>query len=193
MPKLKYGIGRNSKGKYRATINNKGTIAYNIWGSMFKRCYCPKFQKKYPTYIGCKVSSEWHDFQDFAYWYYSQPNKDTGYHLDKDLLFPGNKVYSPDTCCLVPIEINNLLLDRASCRGDHPRGVSFNKVVMRFDAKLRISGKTVNLGYFDCPQEAHQAYKKAKERYVKNKALDWANRIEWNVFLTLMNWQLETD
>ncbi len=32
-----------------------------------------------------------------------------GWHLDKDILFPGNKVYGPGFCCFVPPEINSLL------------------------------------------------------------------------------------
>lgn len=29
--------------------------------------------------------------------------------LDKDIFIKGNKVYGPDTCCLVPIRVNALL------------------------------------------------------------------------------------
>lgn len=187
-----YGIGRNSKRKYAATVNNKATTAYNIWHSMFKRCYCPKFQEKYPTYIGCSVDERFHDFQDFADCYYKHPYSKLGYQLDKDLLIPNNKTYSPETCCLVPSELNNILLDRAASRGKFPQGVSFSKVQMMFASKLRINGKTKNLGFFNCPKNAYQAYKAAKERHVKNKALEWANRIEWSVFVALMNWELQT-
>ena len=29
--------------------------------------------------------------------------------IDKDLLYEGNKIYSPETCCLIPKEINTTL------------------------------------------------------------------------------------
>lgn len=33
-----------------------------------------------------------------------------GWHLDKDILLKGNKVYSPETCAFVPAKINSLLI-----------------------------------------------------------------------------------
>lgn len=60
-------------------------------------------------------------------------------------------------------------------------------------SQLRINGKTKYLGSFDCPDEAHQVYKKAKEAYVKEKALEWKDRIESRVFQALINWELKQE
>lgn len=190
--KLTYGVGYNSEGKHKARENGKRTKSYQTWQDMIRRCYDPKMLKESPTYVGCSVDERFHDFQDFADWFYDNPYSNLGYHLDKDLLFPNNKIYSPETCCFVPQELNSLLTDRRSARGDLPQGVDFNKASGRFRARVGNNGKSKLLGYFDCPNKAYQAYKLAKERYVKNTALAWANRVDWDVFLALMNWTLDS-
>ena len=157
---------------------------------MIRRCYDTKMQLRQPTYKGCTVAEEWFDFQAFAEWFCGHEYSGAGYCLDKDLLFAGNKVYSPHTCCFVPQELNKLLSDRKAARGDLPQGVSYFKRDSNYVAGISINAKKKNLGYFDCPNEAHQVYKKAKEAYVKEKALEWQDRIADNVFQALMSWQL---
>ena len=75
---------------------------------MFNRCYNEKYHEKQPTYIGCSVSEEFWNFQNFAEWY-NQKKYICNYalELDKDLLYEGNKIYAPSKCCLLPKEINN--------------------------------------------------------------------------------------
>ena len=192
MSKLVYGVGFNSKGRYKTRKGGRLTKAYSSWRPMMQRCYDARAQISRPWHTDCVVSNDWHDFQDFAEWYDNHPYSDLGYELDKDLLFNGNKVYSPQTCCLIPHELNVLLLDRRLDRGVYPQGVDRKKSELKYRARLNVDGKSVYLGCFDCPSEAHQVYRAAKERYVKNKALEWANKIEWNVFVALMSWTLES-
>lgn len=173
-------------------MDGRRTGAYRTWFNMLIRCYCPEVQKKHPTYIGCTISRDWQDFQDFAAWYYNQPYSDLGYELDKDLLIPNNKIYSPDTCCFVPSELNSLLTDGAAARGAQPQGVYFFKSRLKYRSQMNKNGKLVCLGCFNCPNEAHQAYKTAKEAYVKEKALEWQDRIADDVFQALMNWALDS-
>lgn len=189
---LTYGVGFDSKRRHVACIGSKHTKPYQTWIDMLKRCYCPKFQRKFPTYIGCTVDERFHDFQDFADWFYRQPYNDIGYQLDKDLLIPNNKVYSPGICCFIPQELNKLLTNRKLARGDYPQGVYYNKPTSKYLAGMKYNGKSKHLGLFECPQEAHQAYKIAKEAYVKEKALEWQDRIDDNVFQALMNWTLDS-
>lgn len=103
-----YGIGYYGNGKYAARINNTKTEEYIKWFSMFTRCYNEEYQNRQPTYIGCSVSEEFWDFQNFAEWY-NEKKYICNYplELDKDLLYEGNKVYAPSKCCLIPKEINN--------------------------------------------------------------------------------------
>ena len=97
-----FGVGFIGVGEFKVSVNRKSTKAYQCWVGMLERCYSKKLHKKYPTYIGCTVHPDWHNFQTFAKWY--QDNYPVGgdkYQLDKDLLVEGNKVYSKDTCMFV--------------------------------------------------------------------------------------------
>ena len=101
-----YGVGYIGNGKYTANIKGKPAKAYKTWCGMLERCYCPKLQKKQPTYKGCSTCVEWHDFQVFAKWF--NDNYIDGYHLDKDIKIKGNKVYSPKGCEFVSQKHNNI-------------------------------------------------------------------------------------
>ena len=192
MSKLTHGVGYNSKRKHKVKSNGIDTIAYVVWRDMITRCYSTKEQLRRPNYAHSDVDERWHDFQDFADWYYSHPYSDIGYQLDKDILVPGNKIYSPDTCCFVPMQINVIFTNRAACRGSYPQGVTLSKRNSNFVARLMVNGKKNHLGCFDTPEEAYQVYKIAKEAYVKEKALEWQGRIADNVFQALMNWTLDS-
>lgn len=190
MSKLILGVGFNSRGKYKSKIDGKKAKAYSAWQNMLKRAYCPKLHAIKPTYIGCSVADEWLDYQDFAEWFENHKYSDCGYHLDKDLLLPGNKIYAPGRCVFVPQQLNKLLTDHGNARGQYKQGVSFYKRDNNFVARIAVDGKQKKLGYFDTELEAYQAYKKAKEANVKRMALEWQDRIADNVFRALMDWQL---
>lgn len=128
--KIFFGKGYEGVGKYEQHRNNKVTKEYEVWSKMLTRCYDEKYHKRYPTYVDCEVCEEWLNFQNFAEWYnnnsYELPEYPT--QLDKDWLVYGNKVYSPDTCVLVPSIINKCILDH--CRvndSDVPKGLSLQK------------------------------------------------------------------
>lgn len=191
MSRLIYGIGYNSKGKYKTAENGIRSKSNIVWHNMIKRCYSTKAHKERPTYSDCLVAECWYDYQNFAEWYDGNLYSDMEYELDKDLLVSDNKLYSPETCCLIPRDINLLLTNRSNDRGLCPQGVDFHKPSGRYRASIRINGKKKHLGYFNCPNEAYQAYKTAKEAYVKEKALEWQDRIADNVFQALMSWRLQ--
>ena len=97
-----YGVGYMGIGKYC-----RGSFAYSRWTSMLERCYSEKYQNKFPSYIMCTVSDRWHDLQNFGKWFDNNYIED--YHLDKDLLLPGNKIYSENTCIFIPQDVNSFL------------------------------------------------------------------------------------
>lgn len=191
MSKLILGVATNSKGHYKAVINGKMTKSYATWRNTLQRAYCPKYQTKQPTYLGCSVTDEWLEYQEFANWFENHEYSNRGYQLDKDLLIPGNKIYAPDQCVFVPQQLNKLLNGYGNARGQYKQGVCFYKRDNKFVAQIAINGKKKNLGYFDTELDAYNAYKEAKEQYVKDSANHWKNDIADEVYEALMQWELE--
>ena len=133
---------------------------YNIWALLFERCYSPKFHQIYPTYINCSVSKEWIYLSNFREWF--NENYIEGYQLDKDLLFPGNKVYGPDTCVFIPGNINSLFIFSNSKRGKYLLGVYFSKTNNKFRAQcFNGKGKRTTKTFKD-QTEAHFWYLEQK-------------------------------
>lgn len=191
MKKLIEGVAFNSGGKYKVKEGGIKTRSYVKWRAMIMRCYQRKYQADFPHYRGVTVCDDWLDFQNFSEWFYEHEYHNYGYELDKDILTKGSKVYSPETCCFIPQELNALLTNSASARGELPQGVHFHRRIGRYAASLNVNYRKKHLGYFDCPNEAHQVYKKAKEEHVRVKAMEWRGRIEPRVFISLMMWELK--
>jgi len=183
------GIGYIGEGIYRVSIGGNHTKAYGVWKAMVRRCY---ERKPRPAYVGCSVCDEWHNFQNFAQWFSEQPNAGRkGFQLDKDLLVWGNKVYGPDTCSFVPNEINKLLTDSGSARGEWPQGVNYHNQRKKYRATLnKGSGKIQYLGLYETPEEAFVVYKREKEKFVKEQAEKYKYLLHPNVYANLKSWSL---
>ena len=132
---------------------------------MLERCYSSRIHAKQPTYIACSVCDDWLVFSNFKKWMEQQDWQ--GKELDKDILIAGNKVYSPDACVFVDKLLNGFLVDRGAMRGQWPIGVYFNTKDRKFQAQCRnpFSKKYEFLGQFNCPEKAHQAWRKRKHEH----------------------------
>ena len=181
--------------KCQVSEGGKNTKEYELWQSMLRRCYSIAFKKKNPTYGGCEVSDNFKSYEYFYEWCNNQigfNNKD--WHLDKDLLTKGNKVYSENTCIFIPKEINSLLTKSTASRGKHLIGVSWNKANKAFVAKVKKNkGRQEYLGLFNTELEAFNAYKKAKETFVKEQANKWKSHIDIRAYEALMNYTVGID
>lgn len=113
-----------------------------------------------------------------------------GWQLDKDVLIKGNKAYSPDACCFVSSEINNLFIKSDSKRGEYPIGVTKVKGG-KYRAQIVKNNKVVYLGTFKTIEEAFQVYKTAKEQYIKEIADKYKNLIDKKVYQALINYKVE--
>ena len=183
--------------KYPSTINGVQTKEYKLWNSMLQRCYSDNSKKKYPTYEGCEVSDNFKSYEYFYEWCHNQigfSNDGNGnpFHLDKDLLVKGNKIYSESTCVFIPSEINAILTKRTASRGEHLIGVHWYKKGKAFKAQIsKNKGKREHLGSFNTELEAFRAYKEAKEAFVKEQAEKWKGKIDDRAYNALINYQVE--
>jgi hypothetical protein len=166
-----YGVGINDADyAVRPKINGKVVSCpfYVAWVNMLKRCYCPKYQQTHKTYIGCSIAFEWRLFSNFKSWMTDQDWK--GKSLDKDILNQHNKIYSSLTCIFVNKHINAILTDHAIKRGNHPLGVTFVKSIGKYRAQCNTYSKHNNIGYYTSSEEAYEAYKKFKYKYIAEVA-----------------------
>ena len=179
--------------KYPISEGGVNTKEYVLWKNMLERCYSGIYKKKHPTYIGCEVSDNFKSYTYFYEWCHKQigfGNKD--WHLDKDLLVKGNKVYSEDSCVFIPKEINLVLTKRTASRGEHLIGVHWHSKSKVFVAQVnKNKGNQEWLGVFKTEIEAFNAYKQAKEAFVKEFANKWEGKIDDRAYEALMNYTVE--
>lgn len=185
-----HGVGFIGQGFFKCEIESKSTKEYPIWNSMISRCYNIK-NTHFTNYKDVTVCEEWLNFQNFAKWYSENFNPKTmrNWHLDKDILVKGNKIYSPETCCFVPSEINNLFTKRGKNRGILPIGVSKN--YYKYRSYILKNSTQYNLGNFFTPEEAFEAYKIAKEQHIKEIADKWRDKIGIKVYKAMYNYKVE--
>ena len=179
--------------KYPSTINGVHTKEYGLWSSMLERCYSDAIKKRRPTYVDCKVSSNFLHYEYFYEWCNRQVGfGNKGWHLDKDLLIKGNKVYSEDSCVFIPKDINMVLTKSTASRGECLIGVHWHKKDKAFVAQVNKSkGKKEHLGYFKTEIEAFNTYKQAKESFIKEQAEKWKGKIDERAYDALMKYKVE--
>ena len=201
---FKAGRVRNA---YTPTILGKGYLGkgphsrkthlkeYEIWAHMLERCYSPLLKKRAPGYEGVTCCDRWHNFQHFCedIHAYGQNiyDKDAKYELDKDLLVPGNKVYCPERCCLLPTELNGMLTQATRSRGELPIGVWRDYDRGGYRAGFSKKDCTHTSGQrFKTPEEAFAWYKREKEAYVRERTEVWSDKLAPNVIEALFAWRV---
>jgi hypothetical protein len=157
------------------------TPAYPIWYAMLKRCYSYEYLKNNRTYRDCKVCDEWLFFPNFKKWY--EENHKPGFDLDKDIL--GKDLYSEDTCCFVPPQINTVII----C------GSGVRKSGSKFRAVMSVEGKDTHLGVFDTEEEARACYVANKEVEISRVAYKYyvRNDISRKIYKSLISYPIGTN
>lgn len=131
------------------------------------------------------MCDEWHNYQNFARWYEENEYECDGrLHVDKDILFPNCRIYSPKTCLLVPQRINMLFSNRENNRG-LPNGIREEKG----GYTARYNGK--ELGVYKTVEEAYSVYAETKERIIKQVADEYINIIPKKVYDALYAYKVD--
>jgi hypothetical protein len=192
--KLVYGVGVNDS-EYKTYTRVEGKLKfcpyYSKWRSMIRRGYSTNYKQKHPTYKDVTVCKEWHTFSTFRSWMEKQDWKDK--ELDKDIINPDNKVYSPETCAFVSKRVNQLLTDNGKSRGKCKQGVCFYKNSGNFLAHCRDSvGKKRHLGSFPTEAQAYEAYVHYKHALILQVASEQEDERVKNGLLLHANILLES-
>lgn len=192
-----YNVGYFGVGDY-SWVNNQHI--YDTWKDMLRRCYDPYKlnEARYVEYRDCFVCEEWKNFQIFAEWY------DDNYYLvpgelmqlDKDILQSNNKIYSPETCLIVPKRINQLFIGVNRVKSDGlPNGcyvqhqtkepylqVTCNLNGTRYRSKVKYR--------LDQAEEAFMEYKRIKEKYIREIAEKYKIYLPKKVYDALINFRV---
>lgn len=165
------GVGVNdSKYITTRTVNSKQVMCpiYSKWLSMIRRCYDNKFHERQRTYEGATVCYSWLLFSNFRGWVILEDCDHSNLELDKDVKIKGNKIYSPDTCLLIPKCVNSIFKVSSKRNNTLPDGVSFTASTGRYRSQIRLNGKSKHLGYFSDAESAFRAYKIERNKKIRS-------------------------
>ena len=185
--------------EYVPYITLKSNMAYSIWNGIYIRCY--KGDKAYEGAFMCDL---WrHDKDSFAEWWNSEYYECDGESMavDKDLLFPGNKEYAPDKCCIIPQTLNTMLSNCKKHRTgkwkiakmDLPLGVRYDNRMKRYYGEFKPFGhdELVRLSYWETPEEAFEEYKRHKQADILIMADKYKNKVPKKVYEALLKMEVK--
>lgn len=178
-----YGFGFIGNENIKQDVLTKK--ASDLWRSMILRCYSTESNRSFASYADKTVCEEWRSFLLFKLWFIEKVNSGhykEGWHLDKDLLFKGNKVYSPTTCVFIPKEIN-LALPLSK------NGKDYGYIEYRGKCRascMNILGKTEHL--YGTKEECINWYKNKKRESLLSKAELFKGELEPQAYLALINY-----
>ena len=84
------------------------------------------------------MCEEWFCYECYERWYNNNVyDIDGTLDIDKDIILKHNKIYSPDTCVLVPHRINMLFVKSDKTRGNLPIGVYYREDLNKYESTIR--------------------------------------------------------
>lgn len=182
-----FGIGFLGDGKHGSWKNQRNSRdTYLVWVAMLQRCYVDLKGKQKPYYGIATVCEEWLNFQNFAEWYenhyYDISNERL--HIDKDIKIKNNKIYSPDTCILIPQSINEVFRDnkRKSMDNDLPM------TIRRCKSGYKVSFRNENLGIYESVDECINKYNDKRVNYIKELVNGYGDLLPTDVRDVLLQW-----
>ena len=151
------------------------------YNDMVRRC---NTKKNYGV-----VCEEWlHDKNTFFHWMEDSSYPDIGfnYEIDKDIMVPGSKLYSPETCCFVPKKIN-LLFETPNTN---------IKETVKDDCKKYYfvkPGTTNDIKYYLTEEEARQEYIRYKANLIRGRAVKYRYAVTDEIYHAMLNYACVVD
>lgn len=186
--KTVYDVGYLGEGKYKVYIDQDHLEpVYNVWRTLLGRCCTEKHREQFPAYADCTVCEEWLCYQNFAEWW----NKNMYHvgtermHLDKDIKFKDNKIYSPETCIIVPQSINELFHASGRKIKDKDLPYTIKRVA---NGRFSVAYKSKSLGIYNTVEESVEVYLAEKRKDIRNKVEELKEILPINVQEILLAW-----
>jgi len=189
-------LGRQQQ--YIPYITLKSNVAYSIWNGIYNRCYRTTESNSGACYEKATMCDQWLNDKDMlAEWYYANYYECEGESMavDKDLLYPGNSVYAPDKCCIIPQTINTML---SNCKkhsmpkwkksSDLPLGVRYSSSMKMYYGEIKPFGhvEVIRLSYWYTPEDAFEEYKKIKQADILVMAAKYKNKVPKHIYDALL-------
>ena len=173
-------IGYIGVGNYITGTSKKHTDEYHCWRNLLDRCYTKKLSEKYPAYYDiAECCEEWKNFQIFAEWF-NDHKYDIGnerLHLDKDIKYKGNKIYSPYHCILIPQSINEQFRDSNGRKKEKDADLPYT-IHRTKNGMFEVSHRGVSLGKYDNLKESIIIYENTKRKYISELVERYKNMPE---------------
>lgn len=194
----------NLEQEYIEYENKASSNAYQVYNGIKMRCKGTenddRIRKCYDEVTMCQ---EWKDNpKSFVKWYlehyYEFDNEQMD--VDKDLFGGDAKIYSPETCCILPKSLNAIL---TNCKKHYregtneentlPFGVIYNGKKKKYysDIQFTGTGKTITLSEWDKPEEAFEEYKMMKQADMLVVAAQYKGKIPDYIYHKLLKVEIK--
>lgn len=184
------GIGYLGKERLIAK-NPEIRECYDVWRQMLNRCYNMNTQTKHKSYKDCYVCEEWHNFSNFKEWYYKHKykcNSNYRLELDKDILVKNNKIYSPDTCILVPNCINGFFI---SLNKPRIKEIKNKHKQNKFQLMISIHNNSKFFGTYNTKSEAEEKYYVFKKQILIDLCNECKSFMPDEIYKLLINYNIK--
>jgi hypothetical protein len=178
-----YGEGFFGEGAF-SQIDKQKVRAHGVWRDIIRRCYSNENKRTHLPYKNCAVSEEWKNYSNFYKWY-----EDNFYEcsdqleVDKDILSKEEKIYSKETCLLIPREINGF------CKPSK-QGGCYLTVCNKWSANVNRRSGYTHIGNFDNFEEAEIEFIKCKNSIFQSLVDKYKGELPKYVYKKLKNAKL---
>jgi hypothetical protein len=179
------GKGYIGEGKFSYQENHVINKIYDVWKILLSRCYDELQRELNIAYKDCDVCEEWRNLQNFGRWYennYYDVGDGKRMHIDKDILVKGNKLYSPETCLIVPQRINMIFMSKGR-KDDLPTGVRQNP-----SGTYASHYNGIRYGTYKTLEEAVAEHDKQKRIHIRQVVEEYGDKLPPKVIEALLAW-----